>query len=143
MGVHMLDIECFTYLHRALESTIAPIVIFATNRGKSEIRGTDIHSAHGIPLDLLDRLLIIRTLPYSEEEMVQIIKLRAATEGLTVDETAIQVLGQIGTSATLRYAVQLLTPAAVQVDYLLCNTIVTLLLCRLKSVVDQILSKMT
>ena len=31
--VHMLDIECFTYLHRALESTIAPIVIFATNRG--------------------------------------------------------------------------------------------------------------
>jgi len=112
--VHMLDIECFTYLHRALESTIAPIVIFATNRGKSEIRGTDIHSAHGVPLDLLDRLLIIRTLPYSEEEMVQIIKLRAATEGLTVDDTAIQVLGQIGTSATLRYAVQLLTPAAIQ-----------------------------
>ena len=30
----MLDIECFTYLHRALESTIAPIVIFATNRGE-------------------------------------------------------------------------------------------------------------
>merc|ERR1719410_1856906 len=111
--VHMLDIECFTYLHRALESTIAPIVIFATNRGKSEIRGTDIHSAHGIPLDLLDRLLIIRTLPYSEEEMVQIIKLRAATEGLTVDEAAVTVLGQIGTSATLRYAVQLLTPSSV------------------------------
>merc|ERR550539_805183 len=67
--VHMLDIECFTYLHRALESTIAPIVIFATNRGKCTIRGTDIASPHGIPLDLLDRLLIIRTLPYSKEEM--------------------------------------------------------------------------
>ena len=40
--VHMLDIECFTYLHRALESTIAPIVIFATNRGKSTIRGTQV-----------------------------------------------------------------------------------------------------
>ena len=38
--VHMLDIECFTYLHRALESTIAPIVIFATNRGKCTIRLT-------------------------------------------------------------------------------------------------------
>ena len=35
--VHMLDIECFTYLHRALESTIAPIVIFATNRGIYDI----------------------------------------------------------------------------------------------------------
>jgi RuvB-like protein 1 len=30
--VHMLDIECFTYLNRALESTLSPIVIFATNR---------------------------------------------------------------------------------------------------------------
>lgn len=30
---HMLDIECFTYLNRALESPLAPIVILATNRG--------------------------------------------------------------------------------------------------------------
>lgn len=36
--VHMLDIECFTYLHRALESSISPIVIFATNRGKCTIK---------------------------------------------------------------------------------------------------------
>jgi RuvB-like protein 1 (pontin 52) len=36
--VHMLDIECFTYLNRALESTLAPIVIFATNRGHCNIR---------------------------------------------------------------------------------------------------------
>ena len=36
--VHMLDIETFTYLHRALESAIAPIVIFATNRGRCVIR---------------------------------------------------------------------------------------------------------
>nr|CAH7762947.1 unnamed protein product [Callosobruchus chinensis] len=63
--VHMLDIETFTYLHRALESTIAPIVIFATNRGRCLIRGTDdVYSPHGIPHDLLDRLLIIQTLPY-------------------------------------------------------------------------------
>jgi RuvB-like protein 1 (pontin 52) len=54
--IHMLDIECFTYLHRALESTIAPIVIFATNRGKCAIKGSDdIVSPHGMPLDLLDR----------------------------------------------------------------------------------------
>jgi len=112
--VHMLDIECFTYLHRALESTISPIVIFATNRGKSTIRGTqDIVSPHGIPIDLLDRLLIVRTLPYSEEEMVQIIRIRAATENLTIEDSALQILGQIGSKATLRYAVQLLTPGSI------------------------------
>lgn len=71
--VHMLDIECFTYLHRALESTIAPIVIFATNRGRCTIKGTgDIISPHGMPLDLLDRIMIIRTLPYRIEDMVQV-----------------------------------------------------------------------
>lgn len=36
--VHMLDIECFTYLNRALESALAPIVIFATNRGICQVR---------------------------------------------------------------------------------------------------------
>ncbi|KAJ0779760.1 putative DNA helicase [Helianthus annuus] len=31
--VHMLDMECFSYLNRALESSLSPNVIFATNRG--------------------------------------------------------------------------------------------------------------
>jgi DNA helicase TIP49 (TBP-interacting protein) len=52
-------------------------VIFATNRGICEIRGTDIMSPHGVPVDLLDRLVIIRTLPYTPQEMVQIIAIRA------------------------------------------------------------------
>ncbi|MEQ2215009.1 RuvB-like protein 1, partial [Xenoophorus captivus] len=71
--VHMLDIECFTYLHRALESSIAPIVVFASNRGKCLIRGTeDISSPHGIPLDLLDRVMIIRTMLYTPQEIKQV-----------------------------------------------------------------------
>lgn len=52
----MLDIECFTYLNALLESSMAPTVVFATNRGNTLIRGTeDIVSPHGIPVDLLDR----------------------------------------------------------------------------------------
>lgn len=50
--------------------------------GRCLIRGTDdIFSSHGIPLDLLDRLLIIRTIPYGRSDMEQILKLRATTEG--------------------------------------------------------------
>lgn len=71
----------------------------------------DIVSPHGIPLDLLDRLLIIRTLPYSVTEIEQIIRLRATTEGLQISEEALAALGEIGNTSTLRYAVQLLTPA--------------------------------
>lgn len=75
--VHMLDIECFTYLNRALESSLAPIVILATNRGICTIRGTDLVSAHGVPIDLLDRLLIVRTTNYNLEDLVKIISIRA------------------------------------------------------------------
>jgi len=64
--VHMLDMECFSFLNRALESDTAPVVIFATNRGITTIRGTNYKSPHGMPVDLLDRLLIITTNPYEE-----------------------------------------------------------------------------
>lgn len=45
-----------------------------------QIRGTDIVAPHGIPLDLLDRLLIIRTLPYTLEEIVKILAIRAQVD---------------------------------------------------------------
>ena len=70
-------------------------------------------SAHGIPRDLLDRLLIIRTLPYTQEEMAQIVKIRAGTEGLQIDDDTLNVLSEMGSRTTLRYAVQLLTPSAI------------------------------
>eukprot|EP00297_Palpitomonas_bilix_P008587 CAMPEP_0113913446 /NCGR_PEP_ID=MMETSP0780_2-20120614/29564_1 /TAXON_ID=652834 /ORGANISM="Palpitomonas bilix" /LENGTH=454 /DNA_ID=CAMNT_0000910671 /DNA_START=144 /DNA_END=1508 /DNA_ORIENTATION=- /assembly_acc=CAM_ASM_000599 len=111
--VHMLDIECFTYLNKALESTLAPIVIFATNRGMCTVRGTELVSPHGLPVDLLDRLMIIRTVPYTTEEMMQILAIRAEIEGTDIDEESLAQLGEIGEQATLRYAVQLLTPARV------------------------------
>jgi len=113
--VHMLDIECFTYLNRALESTLAPIVIFATNRGMCTVRGTEVIAPHGVPVDLLDRLMIIRTMPYALQEIVQILSIRAQIENTPVDEEAFAYLGEIGVRSTLRYAVQLLTPAKVLV----------------------------
>lgn len=111
--VHMLDIECFTYLNRALESSLSPIVVFATNRGLCNIRGTDVMAPHGIPVDLLDRILIIRTMPYSLEEIVQIISIRSETESIEVHEDALVALGEIGARTSLRYAVQMLTPSRI------------------------------
>ena len=49
------------------------------------ISGTeDILSPHGIPVDLLDRLLIIRTLPYTLEEITVILTIRSKTESIVV-----------------------------------------------------------
>ena len=48
-----------------------------------QIRGTDMPAPHGIPVDLLDRLVIIRTLPYTLQEMVQILAIRAQVRTVT------------------------------------------------------------
>ena len=114
--VYMLDIECFTFLNKALESKLSPVVVLATNRGTSKIRGTSMISPHGIPIDLLDRLLIIRTLPYNLEEIVKIISLRAQVESITLNEDALAYLGSIGTQTSLRYVIQLLTPSSIYAD---------------------------
>jgi len=58
-------------------------------------------------------MLIIRTMPYSMEEMVQILSIRAAAESIDVEDTALERMGVIGARTSLRYAVQLLTPSKV------------------------------
>lgn len=110
----MLDIECFTYLNRALESSISPIVILASNRGMCTIRGTDdLVSAHGVPPDLLTRLLIIPTSTYGSEEIKRIIRLRVTTEQLGITEAALEKVVDDGLRISLRYALQLLTPSSI------------------------------
>lgn len=76
----MLDIECFSFLNRALENDLAPLVIMASNRGVTRIRGTKYQSPHGIPIDLLDRVLIISTKAYSVDEIKEIVSIRCVQQ---------------------------------------------------------------
>lgn len=111
-GVNMFDIEAFSFLNRALESEFAPIVIMASNRGITEIRGTNIKAPHGMPLDLLDRSLIITTHPYKEEVIKQILTIRAEEEDVSLTDDALELLTEYGEENSLRYSVWLLAPAA-------------------------------
>ncbi|MEB3816380.1 MAG: RuvB-like domain-containing protein [Desulfurococcales archaeon] len=108
---HLLDLEAFSFLTKAMEAEFSPIIVLATNRGMTKIRGTDIESPHGIPRDLLDRLLIIVTRPYTEEEIRAIISIRAEEEEIPLSDDALEELTRIGASKSLRYALQLLIPA--------------------------------
>merc|ERR1719240_1438876 len=109
--VHMLDIECFAFLNRALENAMAPVLIMATNRGITTIRGTKYKSPHGIPIDLLDRLLIVPTTPYKPAELAQILRIRCEEEDVEMEEDALTLLTSIAGNTSLRYAIQLITAA--------------------------------
>merc|ERR1711967_113699 len=109
--VHMLDIECFSFLNRALENEMSPVLVVATNRGITKIRGTNYKSPHGIPIDLLDRLLIVATTPYSEKELRLILDIRCEEEDVEMTEDALSLLTRIGQDTTLRYAIHMITAA--------------------------------
>lgn len=74
------------------------------------MRGTDSIEPHGLPVDLLDRLLIIKTLPYTIEQIVQVISIRAKTENIELNNEALELLGKIGKNTSLRFCLQLLGP---------------------------------
>merc|ERR1711959_228518 len=109
--VHMLDIECFSFLNRALENDMAPVLVVATNRGITEIRGTDYESPHGLPVDLLDRLLIIYTEPYNADDIKKILQIRCEEEDVEMTDDALSLLTRIGQDTTLRYAIHMITAA--------------------------------
>eukprot|EP00300_Choanocystis_sp_HF-7_P010369 c16915_g2_i1.p1 GENE.c16915_g2_i1~~c16915_g2_i1.p1 ORF type:complete len:434 (-),score=118.49 c16915_g2_i1:99-1400(-) len=111
--VHMLDMTCFSFLNRALENENAPVLVLATNRGITRIRGTNHEQPHGIPIDLLDRLLIISTKPYSEQELTQILDIRAKEEDVRLSDEAKKLLTTIAQEASLRYAIQSITTASI------------------------------
>lgn len=69
-------------------------------------RGTeDIIAPHGIPVDLLDRILIIRTLPYTLDDIRAIVQIRARTEGLEISEDALNYTAESGVKTSLRYSI--------------------------------------
>jgi len=109
---HLLDLEAFSFLGRALESELVPIIILATNRGVTTIRGTDVKSPLGFPLDLIDRSVIIATETYDAESIREILRIRAREEKVSIENDALEKLTEIGASSSLRYAVQLLSLAA-------------------------------
>ncbi|MCP4254448.1 MAG: hypothetical protein GY775_13785 [Candidatus Scalindua sp.] len=98
----MLDIECFSWLNRALETDLAPVLIIATNRGIVKIRGTQYKSPHGVPIDLLDRLMIVTTTAYSEPEIKKILTIRCEEEDVEMSEDALDLLTRVGMETSLR-----------------------------------------
>lgn len=107
--VHMLDIECFAFINRMLEDEFCPLVVMATNRGMVKTRGTDYKSPHGLPVDLLDRCIIVHTEGYNDEEIGEILKIRCLEEETPITQDAIELLKKIGMETSLRYAANLIS----------------------------------
>ncbi|KAF2539055.1 hypothetical protein F2Q68_00019072 [Brassica cretica] len=63
---------------------------------------TNQKSPHGIPIDLLDRLLIFTTQPYTDEDIRKILEIRCGEEDVEMNEEAKQLLTLIGRDTSLQ-----------------------------------------
>ncbi|PWA49400.1 AAA+ ATPase domain-containing protein [Artemisia annua] len=97
--VHMLDIECFSFLNRALENDMAPILV-ATNLGITTTRGTN-YNPPPHPMGLK-----------SEEDIRKILDIRCLEEDVDISDDPKVLLTKIGVETSLRYAISLITSAA-------------------------------
>ena len=59
-------------------------------------------------MDLLDRMLIISTAPYSVEDIRQILHIRTQEEDVDLAEDALDLLTKIGQETSLRYAMHII-----------------------------------
>merc|ERR1712066_71186 len=108
MGSQILHIRCEEEDVEMAEDALTLL----TNRGITRIRGTNYKSPHGIPIDLLDRLLIISTSPYTEKEIKKILEIRCEEEDVEMAEDALTLLTKIGVETSLRYAIHMIIAAA-------------------------------
>ncbi|KAG5858555.1 TIP49 P-loop domain-containing protein [Encephalitozoon hellem] len=107
--VHLLDIECFTFLHKVIESPLSPTIIFASNKGMAPIKGSNgLSGPFGITKDLLDRIMIITVKKNTEETNRKIIEMRLKEEELQMDDNALSFFVSLSISKGLRYCISLI-----------------------------------
>ncbi|VDL72558.1 unnamed protein product [Nippostrongylus brasiliensis] len=105
---HLLDLECFSYLNRAMESDLSPLLIMATNKERGIVRGTDVVANYCMPPDIVDRLIGIPTKPYTPDEIGRILSLRADEEGVRMESSALALLKMLVAETSMRYAMQII-----------------------------------
>jgi RuvB-like protein 1 len=107
--VHMLDVECFTFLHKAIESPLSPTIILASNRGMAPIKGTHGEiGPFGMTRDLLDRVVVINVRENDRGSKEEIIRRRLREEELELSSEALEMLVDASETKSLRYSLSLI-----------------------------------
>nr|UXY87468.1 hypothetical protein 1634Bnrm3_p101 [Cryptomonas sp.] len=109
---NMLDIECFSFLSKNIESVLSPVFILSTNNSTLKINGIGFSSPHGIPVDVIDRFLVIQTSPHSYCELRKILSSKADDDLLYLDENAKELLTKIGIECGIRYSIYIMSIAS-------------------------------
>lgn len=115
---HLLDAECYSFLNTVSELKNSPTVILSTTQALRRAPANNGPARGSVPSDLLSRMLVVETEPYTEGQVTQIIRNRVEEEAVEVDEPGIERLAKLAQEHGLRYAFNILSAA----DVLACRT---------------------
>lgn len=106
--IHMLDNNCFSFLGKIIENKFSPNFIFATNCVKKKINGLKYRAPHGIPVDFLDRFLVLSTGPFSNLEIKQILEIKLKSFGNEIEDKCKLFLLRLTIECGLGYVLNIL-----------------------------------
>ncbi|KAI5181811.1 RuvB-like protein 1 [Nematocida sp. AWRm80] len=109
---HILDIECYSFISSVLESPTCPVVVFATNKKKCKVAGSDEIGLFGMPAEFLSRLFIVHIDSLQPEQIECIVKEKIAAEKIEISEEGIHKVITLAQSQSLRHAFSILLLAA-------------------------------
>lgn len=102
---HTLNFDSFCFLTRLLDSRYSPLILLSTNR--TTVVNLENFLDSKIPIKFLNRCLIIRTKKYVQNEIANIIVLKAKTSSLIMTGNAIKNLRNVAVLTSLRFSILL------------------------------------
>lgn len=102
--LHVLERSDLIHFNKLVEQDWAPLILMIVNM----VEELDW------PRDLLDRVLVVRTEKYSENDLRHIIKVRGDEENTEMDGDVLNALVGIAARSGLKYALNLLTLSSVR-----------------------------
>lgn len=124
---HLLNPESYSFLNTVVEMHVAPIVILVTAekeepqgsiktewpQGSNKTEGTQGCTKFAVPSDFLSRALVVRTDEHTPEDLMEIIRVRAAEESVDLQAEALEQLSLLAQAHGIRYAFNLLAASDV------------------------------
>nr|UXY87966.1 RuvB-like protein 2 [Cryptomonas curvata] len=108
-NANLLNVDIFGYLCKNIESFLSPSIILTIGNSDLKIHNNDFVYSHGIPIDFLDRFLIIQTNPYSYKDIKEILLLKVKQEMLCISSQAFELLIKIGIECGIRYSIYVIS----------------------------------
>ncbi|EIJ94814.1 uncharacterized protein NEPG_00338 [Nematocida parisii ERTm1] len=115
----LLDAECYSFLNTLSEISVSPVIILSTNKATltEEQDSTEKdRNLHGMPDDFYSRVLEIKLSKYSDNEIREIVNLRAKEESENLEPEGAGAVGDLAVTYGLRYAFNILSALDVYAD---------------------------